>query len=405
MGRAIKLGATDQTTYVRIVDSTDGTPETGVTSATSGLALEYVRVGGTSTSIGTINDLANQNSTHNDAGIKHVGYGLYRVDMPDAACASGAVGVTIHGTVTGMVVVPVHHPLVAYDPQDTVRLGLTSLPNAAANATGGLGNFIIRGGTAVSVTSSTIVLDASASSVNDYYNGCIVRIVSATAGAGQERQIIDYDGATQTATIYAAGPPVQGSQWVTNPTGTIVFEIRGESIIPAAINVTSGVIQADAVKIGGQTASASGTVTFPNATLASTTNITGGTITTATNVTTVNGLASGVITATSIASAAITSAKFASGAIDATAIAADAIGASELAADAATEIADAILARNIAGGSSTGRTVGQALAAVRNKVTLVGTTLTVYETDDVTPLWTGTVTLATRDSLTAVDPA
>jgi hypothetical protein len=54
--------------------------------------------------------------------------------------------------------------------------------------------------------------------------------------------------------------------------------------------------------------------TFPT-TVASTTNITAGTITTATNVTTVNGLASGVITAASIAT----------GAIDADALATDAV--------------------------------------------------------------------------------
>lgn len=51
--------------------------------------------------------------------------------------------------------------------------------------------------------------------------------------------------------------------------------------------------------------------TFPG-TVASTTNITAGTITTATNVTTVNGLAAGVITASSIAADAITDAKVAS---------------------------------------------------------------------------------------------
>jgi hypothetical protein len=51
--------------------------------------------------------------------------------------------------------------------------------------------------------------------------------------------------------------------------------------------------------------------TFPT-TVASTTNITAGTVTTATNVTTVNGLAAGVITAASIAADAITDAKVAS---------------------------------------------------------------------------------------------
>lgn len=57
----------------------------------------------------------------------------------------------------------------------------------------------------------------------------------------------------------------------------------------------------NATQVGGQTASASGTITFPAATLASTTNITAGTVTTATNVTTVNGLAADVITAASMA--------------------------------------------------------------------------------------------------------
>lgn len=47
----------------------------------------------------------------------------------------------------------------------------------------------------------------------------------------------------------------------------------------------AGDIRVNATQIGGQTVSASGTVTFPNATLASTTNITGGTITTVTSVT------------------------------------------------------------------------------------------------------------------------
>jgi hypothetical protein len=56
---------------------------------------------------------------------------------------------------------------------------------------------------------------------------------------------------------------------------------------------------------------------------ASPTNITAGTITTATNVTTVNGLAANVITATSINNDAITAAKIANNAIDAATFAAD----------------------------------------------------------------------------------
>jgi hypothetical protein len=83
-------------------------------------------------------------------------------------------------------------------------------------------------------------------------------------------------------------------------------------------------------------------------------NITSGTITTATNVTTVNGLAANVITAASIATGAIDADAIADGAIDAGAIAADAITAAKIAdgaIDAATFAAGAITATVIATGA------------------------------------------------------
>jgi hypothetical protein len=73
--------------------------------------------------------------------------------------------------------------------------------------------------------------------------------------------------------------------------------------------------------------------------LATPTNITAGTITTATNVTTVNGLAANVITAASIAT----------GAIDADAIADNAIDAGAIAADAVTEIQSGLSTLTAAG--------------------------------------------------------
>lgn len=69
-------------------------------------------------------------------------------------------------------------------------------------------------------------------------------------------------------------------------------------------------------------------------------------------------------------------------------------------------VADVLLNRNIDGGGNGTRTVEEALSFLRNKWTLVGNTLTVYETDDATPLWTGTVTKdAAADPVTASDPA
>lgn len=118
----------------------------------------------------------------------------------------------------------------------------------------------------------------------------------------------------------------------------------------------------------------SGGATFPAATLASTTNITAGTVTTATNVTTVNGLAANVITAASMNS------------------------------DAGTEIADAILSRNV---SNVEATAGEhtlctiILALLENSIS--GTTLTIKRTNGSTTHYTKTLTTTpTADSITGI---
>lgn len=137
MVRPVQKGSTDQSVVIRIVDATDGTPETGVEHNTSGIDLWYRREGATKTGIVEA-ALAALDSAHGDGGIEHIGDGYYRLDLPDAAFAGGANGVMIGGTVTGMVVIGCYVPLVDYDPYDAVRLGLTALPNAAADAAGGL---------------------------------------------------------------------------------------------------------------------------------------------------------------------------------------------------------------------------------------------------------------------------
>lgn len=68
-------------------------------------------------------------------------------------------------------------------------------------------------------------------------------------------------------------------------------------------------------------------------------------------------------------------------------------------------VADRILGRSRAGGADGGRTVGQALAILRNKWSIAGGILTVTEDDDTTPLYTATVTTAASDPVQAVDPA
>ena len=133
------------------------------------------------------------------------------------------------------------------------------------------------------------------------------------------------------------------------------------------------VLDVSATQLSGQTVTASGGVTFPAATLASTTNITAGTITTVTTTT----------TATNVTNIASTE------------------------RDA---IADAILNRDMStgtdSGSATVRTMRQALRFLRNKWSMSGTTLTVCKEDDSTASWTGTVTTdSSALPITGNDPA
>lgn len=133
----IPKATTDVSVVIRIVDSTDGTPETAVEHNTTGIDLEYRREGAVSTDITEV-ALAALTTAHTDGGIEHIGNGYYRLDLPDAACATGVDGVLVHGTVTGMVVIGCYIHLTNVDIFDGVRMGMTALPNAAADAAGGL---------------------------------------------------------------------------------------------------------------------------------------------------------------------------------------------------------------------------------------------------------------------------
>lgn len=184
----------------------------------------------------------------------------------------------LHITSTGADTTDMTAQVIAVDLGDSVRLGLTALPNAAAAAADGLivagtgtnaislsggqvtANVAAWAGTAVpsgvsngrpyvdvatitdgTVTNnisawgalgiarkdlataggaSTITLDASASATDDFYNGLLVHIFSGT-GVGQTRRIRDYAGATKVATV---APP-----WTITPDGTSEFVVLGDA--------------------------------------------------------------------------------------------------------------------------------------------------------------------------------
>lgn len=84
-----------------------------------------------------------------------------------------------------------------------------------------------------------------------------------------------------------------------------------------------------------------------------------------------------------------------------------ALGSSGLANSAGDAIADRFLGRNIKGSASTGRLVNEALGALRNKVTINSTagTFTVFDTDDASTLFSGSVTVSTGGPVSEFDPA
>jgi hypothetical protein len=278
----IKAGTTDVSVVIRIIDSADGTPETGVLFNTSGIDLEYRREGAASTDI-TEATLAALTTAHTDGGFLHIGNGYYRLDLPDAACASGVTGVLVHGTVTGMVVIGCYIQLVAFDPFDTVRLGLTAMPNAAAEASGGL---YTRG--------------SGAGQINQQANGRIdvnVHAISEDTTAADNCELM-FDG-----TGYAGGTAKLG---------------------------------VDVVSISGDTTAADNAELMFDGT-----GYAGGTTKLDTNLVTWRGTQPNTLTSGRVESLV---GAMATDVVTATAIAADAIGASELAAGAASEIAAAVMA-------------------------------------------------------------
>jgi hypothetical protein len=110
--RQIKAGSVDQSVTLKIIDDTTGVLETAVAFDTAGIDLKYRRTGAAAVSITEVT-LAALTTAHTDGGFLHIGNGIYRLDLPDAAVAAGAATCVVFGTVTGMVVLGCEIELVA----------------------------------------------------------------------------------------------------------------------------------------------------------------------------------------------------------------------------------------------------------------------------------------------------
>lgn len=143
-----KSGLTDRTLLVFVQDSSvsTGAGKTGVTAAM--LTARYMRVETdndvTITTI-TMAALTALTDAHSDGGWFEIdatnAKGWYRFDIPDGALAAGAwsVGINLQDAGSNNIApVPIEIQLTGIDVEDGVRAGMTSLPNAAAAANGGV---------------------------------------------------------------------------------------------------------------------------------------------------------------------------------------------------------------------------------------------------------------------------
>lgn len=172
MKLSIVAGATSQTVNIFVQDSskTDGSGLTGLVFNSSGLTAYYVFPRAASAAI-TLATLAAATSAYSSGGFKEIDStncpGLYRLDLPNAVLASGNgrfVTVYLRGA-TNMAPCVLEIELTGWDNQDGVHGGLTSLPNAAAGANGGLPTGDASGRVAIQVGTSAGQINSSSGKV------------------------------------------------------------------------------------------------------------------------------------------------------------------------------------------------------------------------------------------------
>lgn len=134
MKLTVKAGETSRILqiFVRDSSSTTGAGLTGLAFGTSGLTAYYHR--DTDTTATAISLVTMTVGTFTSSGFKEIDAsnmpGWYQFCPPNAAIAAGAKSVGFHlKGATNMAPTPIELELVLFDPQDAVRLGLSSLPN------------------------------------------------------------------------------------------------------------------------------------------------------------------------------------------------------------------------------------------------------------------------------------
>jgi len=131
-----------ETIFLQDSASTTGAGKTGLAYNTGSLTCYYKRSNGTASVAVTLANITTL-GTFVSGGFKEIDGtnmpGIYEFHPPDAAFASGAKEVVFYFKgASGMVERPIKFRILAVNPDDSVRGGMTALPNAVANGSGGV---------------------------------------------------------------------------------------------------------------------------------------------------------------------------------------------------------------------------------------------------------------------------
>ena len=171
----VQLNNTSRSEYVFIQNSssTTGAGLTGLTYLSAGMSATYVVERGTPGSL-SFASLTNANDPWVSGGFIEVSAallpGVYRYDVPNVVFQTADKAVLMIKGATNMAPVVLEYQIVAFNPDDSTRLGLSALPNAAAGAVGGLpignasGQVTVAGTASGAITNLSFATDSITSS-------------------------------------------------------------------------------------------------------------------------------------------------------------------------------------------------------------------------------------------------
>lgn len=254
--RQIKVGSTSVIfgdLFIQDSSSSTGAGLTGLAYNSGSLTCYYHRNTASSATAVTLADMTL--GTFTSSGFKQVDStnmpGIYSFCPPDAALASGAqtVSFLLKGA-SNMAPYAFQIELTASDVQDGTRLGLTALPNAAAEASGGL---ITRGTSTgqLSVSSGQVILQSGTGTGQlDFTSGVVKANVTQFGGTNATSSA----GRPEVNTSHIAGSAVSTSS---AQIGVNVVNLAG-----SAVSASSGLINANVTQLSGDATAADNAESF-----------------------------------------------------------------------------------------------------------------------------------------------